>query len=60
MTLVFGPMYHLYTFEDKIQALKKAKRVAKTNGFILVAYCIDDLQWSMDHAEDWIKDIIKN
>jgi len=25
MTLVFGPMYHLYTFEDKVKALSEAK-----------------------------------
>lgn len=42
MTLVFGPMYHLYTFEDKMQALKEAKRVTKDNGFILVAYCMNE------------------
>ncbi|PJI07615.1 SAM-dependent methyltransferase [Clostridium sp. CT7] len=42
MTLVFGPMYHLYTFEDKVQALKEAKRVTKTNGTILVAYCMNE------------------
>ena len=27
VTLVFGPMYHLYTFEDKVKALEEAKRV---------------------------------
>ena len=29
LVLVFGPMYHLYTMEDKVQALKEAKRVVK-------------------------------
>ena len=42
MTLVFGPMYHLYTIEDKIKALKEAKRVTKDGGFILVAYCMNE------------------
>ena len=42
MTLVFGPMYHLYTFEDKLKALKEAKRVTKTDGVILVAYCMNE------------------
>lgn len=42
MTLVFGPMYHLYTLEDKIQALKEAKRVTKPHGIILVAYCMNE------------------
>ncbi len=42
MTLVFGPMYHLYTFEDKLKALNEAKRVTKVGGTILVAYCMND------------------
>lgn len=42
MTLVFGPMYHLYTFEDKLKALKEAKRVTKQGGVILVAYCMNE------------------
>lgn len=42
MTLVFGPMYHLYTFEDKLKALSEAKRVMKTGGIILVAYCMNE------------------
>ncbi|WP_238886885.1 class I SAM-dependent methyltransferase [Clostridium sp. YIM B02551] len=42
MTLVFGPMYHLYTFEDKVKALQEAKRVTKLGGVILVAYCMNE------------------
>ncbi|MCM1180454.1 MAG: class I SAM-dependent methyltransferase [Clostridium sp.] len=42
MTLVFGPMYHLYTFEDKKKALCEAKRVTKTGGVILAAYCMNE------------------
>lgn len=42
MTLVFGPMYHLYTFEDKLKALSEAKRVTKIGGIILVAYCMNE------------------
>lgn len=42
LTLIFGPMYHLYTQEDKLQALLEAKRVTKNNGVILVAYCMND------------------
>lgn len=42
MTLVFGPMYHLYTFEDKTKALLEAKRVTKKGGVILVAYCMNE------------------
>ena len=42
VTLVFGPMYHLYTFEDKVKALEEAKRVTKTGGVILVAYIMNE------------------
>lgn len=42
MTLVFGPMYHLYNNEDKVKALKEAKRVTKIGGVILVAYCMNE------------------
>lgn len=42
MTLVFGPMYHLYKFEDKAKALQEAKRVTKVGGVILVAYLMNE------------------
>lgn len=42
MTLVFGPMYHLYQYEDKLKALKEAKRVTKVGGVILVAYIMNE------------------
>ncbi|WP_160675952.1 class I SAM-dependent methyltransferase [Clostridium sp. C8-1-8] len=42
VTLVFGPMYHLYKFEDKVKALEEAKRVTKVGGIILVAYCMNE------------------
>lgn len=42
VTLVFGPMYHLYTFEDKVKALQEAKRVTKDGGVILVAYIMNE------------------
>ena len=32
MALLFGPMYHLFTFEDKLKALNEAKRVVKPGG----------------------------
>ena len=38
VTLLFGPMYHLFGFEDKKKALSEAKRVTKPNGIILIAY----------------------
>ena len=42
LTLLFGPMYHLKTREEQLQALKEAKRVTKTGGYILVAYVMNE------------------
>lgn len=42
LALVFGPMYHLFTFDEKVQVLNEAKRVTKKNGYILVAYCMNE------------------
>ncbi len=42
VVLLFGPMYHLYTYEDKLKALTEAKRVCKTGGVILVAYIMNE------------------
>ena len=42
LTLVLGPMYHLYTKEDKEKALQEAIRVTKKGGYILVAYCMNE------------------
>ena len=42
LTLLLGPMYHLYTREDKLRALSEAVRVTKPGGFILVAYCMNE------------------
>ncbi|ABK61827.1 MULTISPECIES: class I SAM-dependent methyltransferase [Clostridium] len=61
MTLVFGPMYHLYTFEDKVQALKEAKRVTKAGGYILVAYCMNEYSvLTYGFKENNIRESIKN
>ena len=42
LTMLLGPMYHLFTWEDKIQALSEAVRVTKPGGNILVAYCMNE------------------
>ena len=42
VTLLFGPMYHLFGFEDKSKALGEAKRVTKKGGVILAAYCMNE------------------
>ena len=42
VVLLFGPMYHLFAFEDKVKALTEAGRVLKDDGVILVAYCMNE------------------
>lgn len=42
MTLLLGPMYHLFTLEDKKTALSEAVRVTKQCGFIFVSYCMNE------------------
>ena len=43
ITLLLGPMYHLYTVEDQKKALEEAIRVTKKGGIVFVAYCNSDL-----------------
>ena len=42
VTLLFGPMYHLFSYEDKIKALSEAKRITKPGGVIFVAYVMNE------------------
>ena len=42
ITLLLGPMYHLHSVEDKVKALKEAKRITKPGGYIFVAYVMAD------------------
>lgn len=42
ITLLLGPLYHLYTEEDKQQAICEAIRVTKPGGIIFAAYVISD------------------
>ena len=42
LTMLLGPMYHLYTKEDKLRALSEAVRVTKSGGRILVSYCMNE------------------
>lgn len=42
LTMLLGPMYHLYTKEDKIQALSEAVRVTRPGGRIMAAYCMNE------------------
>lgn len=42
IVLLLGPMYHLFTKEDKVKALSEAIRVTKKKGVIFTAYCMGD------------------
>ena len=42
LTLLFGPMYHLHSDDERLAALNEAKRVTKKGGFILVAYLMNE------------------
>ena len=42
ITLLFGPMYHLFTEADKLKALSEAIRVTKRGGIVFAAYCMGD------------------
>ena len=42
LTMLLGPLYHLYTKEDQLKALSEAVRVTKPGGIILAAYCMNE------------------
>lgn len=42
ITLLLGPMYHLFTAEDQRKALHEALRVTRPGGVLFTAYCGSD------------------
>lgn len=61
ITLIFGPMYHLFDKSEKLLALKEAIRVTKNGGYILVAYCMNEatvIQSAFQKGK--IKECLKN
>lgn len=42
LTLLLGPMYHLFTVEEQHKALSEAIRVTRPGGVVMVAYCGND------------------
>ncbi len=42
LTLLLGPMYHLYTRADQLRALAEAVRVTKPGGILMAAYCMNE------------------
>jgi len=61
MTLLLGPLYHLYTEDDKKQAISEALRVTKAGGLVFVAYCISDssLLEAFRDGGRWIPDYLE-
>ncbi len=66
VTLILGPLYHLYTREDQEKALGEAVRVTKDGGMIAVAYLSSDsvmVDWALkDHhlLDGYRKDFDEN
>ena len=62
--LILGPMYHLYNEEDKVQVLNEAKRILKKDGYIFVAYCMNEptiIQWEFaDDGNNMLESLSKN
>ncbi len=61
VTLIFGPMYHLHSEEDRLKAFSEARRVTKTGGFILVAYVMNEYSiltylFKQNHAVECVRD----
>lgn len=42
MILLFGPLYHLISKEDKLKAIMEAKRIVKQDGVILISYYMNE------------------
>jgi ubiquinone/menaquinone biosynthesis C-methylase UbiE len=42
VVLIFGPMYHLFSEEDRLKVLEEAKRVVKKDGYILTSYYMNE------------------
>lgn len=55
VTLVLGPLYHLFDDEDINKAISEAIRVTKKDGIIAIAYITNDgvfADWGVDHLID--------
>lgn len=63
ITLLLGPLYHLYHNDDKRQALSEAIRVTKQGGIVFAAYVISDgclLDEGFYHRNFNVAEYIKN
>lgn len=51
VTLVLGPLYHLYTEQDQDRAIAEAIRVTRPGGIVAIAYLTSDsimVDWALD------------
>lgn len=56
MTLLLGPMYHLFAEEHKKKALSEAVRITRPGGILFVAYCLNEatiLQYCFGRRTIW-------
>lgn len=63
ITLLLGPLYHLYSEDDKRQALREAIRVTKPGGVIFAAHVISDgalLDMGFMHGEIDVAAYLRN
>ena len=61
IVILFGPMYHLISFDEKIKALKEAKRITKTGGYIFISYCMNEYALiTHGFIDNNIKESLKN
>ena len=61
IVILFGPMYHLINYDEKLTALNEAKRITKKNGYIFISYCLNEYA-VITHGfkEKYINECIKN
>ena len=61
ITILFGPMYHLISMDEKIKALSEAKRITKKDGYIFISYCMNEYALiTHGFIDNNIKDSINN
>ncbi len=65
ITLVLGPLYHLFDNNAKKQAISEAIRVTKKGGIVFISYCMNEatiINWGFQKGNilDGIKDGIVN
>lgn len=59
--IAFGPMYHLISEKDKLQALSEIKRVTKPDAVIFIAYIQNDYSiLTYCFAENRMPELVKN